>query len=586
MYRLRVYDADGGDCLALRNGRHTEFIFDTGRKSSVDFKRPRGFALALKQAFGRGDPPVVVLISHIDGDHIGGLLAWVEHLIWQFNGNWLEAGYAAQKQVSQVWCNVPIPDVALARAFDVPVFDHPLGSGAEQGRLSHGAGPVPEILDHHLESVERLVDLWISRTERTDGLPPASGVSSAIQALEENLEALWTTPWDADSPNRNHVLETLDVAFPEEREFIGELRRRGGARIGNSRIVAEFLQFHPGWDMSIHMNIAPEQQLDPEDLDEELDDKRNPFVRHRSWVFERMSNDSTGYPKGFRIGIHDTTNDPAVVRAVDEARTFPDAVEVILNHIAKDETLDSQQRDRLVILRALFGRLPIEGWKERLGLFTALRMLGIAVRGIGPHGYLGEGVLPPPGLSLAPIFLSPDSDALRRLAQRWSEYANRLQVAIPAEALLFRALAADDSFSWKPDRSPTNLSSLSVWFEKIGSTAVALTGDGLHGRLMDVLKRTVPKKRADRLLYQIPHHGSRYNTNINKDPHPAEVLSVPMKRVTCLATGGQLPIPAGKRRLSRPHRQVVGFFAEHGRFVRAREVMQRRQLPHFDIELG
>lgn len=575
MYRLRVYDAGGGDCLALRNGRRTEFIFDTGLKGSADFERHRGFAHALQQASGKGGAPVVI-ISHVDADHIGGLIAWVEHLIRKCHGDWREAGRAARSQVSQVWCNVPIPDLALARAFDVPGFLVPPVDNPNQGQQPDSAMPIPQILEHELDSVAQLVDLWPS-TKRDDR-PSPSEVSQAIDSLQT-----WLSTWETDSPAREHLFETLMSAFPEERDFIQALREGRGVRFGNGRVVVEFSLFHPSGTMEIYIDFETEPSLADDELDDEPGNRNRSFARHRSWIFEGTRRETKGHSRILVIRIHDmTTATSAVITALDDARTPGDAVEVILNYVAKEKGLSHRERDRLVIVRALFGRLPVAGWKDRLGLFTALRMLGIPVRGIGPKGYLGEGVSPPHGVAPKPVFLSPDRDALRRLAERWSEYESRLQVSVPAEASLLLAFAADDSFAWKPDRSPTNLSSLSVWFEKIGCTAVALTGDGLHGQLMDALQRTKPNKKAGRLVYQIPHHGSRHNTNVREADHPADVLNLPVERVTCLTTGGHL----GKHRLSRPHRQVVRFFARDRRVVRTREEMRRRGQPYLDINLG
>ena len=114
---LRIYDSGDGDCIAIRERRSTSFIFDTGlrskyRRCSTE-RNSKGFGLALFHAVGapqtkgsrsrRKISPPVVVISHIDNDHIGGLLEWTEDII-KHSDTQSDARKRARKEIREVWC--------------------------------------------------------------------------------------------------------------------------------------------------------------------------------------------------------------------------------------------------------------------------------------------------------------------------------------------------------------------------------------------------------------------------------------------------------------------------------------------------
>lgn len=77
MFRIEMLQASEGDCLILSYGnqrRPQHVVIDGGRKSTWKRLRPR-----LEQIAARGEELELLVISHIDRDHIEGVLALMEH---------------------------------------------------------------------------------------------------------------------------------------------------------------------------------------------------------------------------------------------------------------------------------------------------------------------------------------------------------------------------------------------------------------------------------------------------------------------------------------------------------------------------
>ena len=79
IFTLEVLQADHGDCLLLHYGKKTKpkIIVIDGGPSGIyrDFLRPRLLEIRDTVSPGRPLPISMVMVSHMDDDHVNGILA-------------------------------------------------------------------------------------------------------------------------------------------------------------------------------------------------------------------------------------------------------------------------------------------------------------------------------------------------------------------------------------------------------------------------------------------------------------------------------------------------------------------------------
>lgn len=129
--KLRIFQANKGDCILLTSSDGKNILADGGMTGSFeDFAAP-----ALHELRNAGEVLDVVYVSHVDEDHIGGILRLVDHVFdWKVYHLHHDAGDTEFKkpgsleppEVKQIWHNAfheivgdnegPIEDILAANA--------------------------------------------------------------------------------------------------------------------------------------------------------------------------------------------------------------------------------------------------------------------------------------------------------------------------------------------------------------------------------------------------------------------------------------------------------------------------------------
>ncbi len=86
--RIKLLQANHGDAIHIKipksYNNHYNIIIDGGPKSTYNFKNRRNrteqgaLKTLLKDIIGKNEVVDLLIITHIDDDHIGGILKWVE----------------------------------------------------------------------------------------------------------------------------------------------------------------------------------------------------------------------------------------------------------------------------------------------------------------------------------------------------------------------------------------------------------------------------------------------------------------------------------------------------------------------------
>ncbi len=619
MAKLRIYEAGKGDCIALRKGRETLMIFDTGQKSAYrrvkKTKDCRGFAKAIAEAVAapdnrrRGKKTPIVIVSHVDEDHIGGLQSWVND-IFSRTYNWEEARTLARKEIGEVWCNIPPQDVALSWRASLPISYAKQNSSEGQRKLLESTTPFPQNLKDE-EDWQKTI--WTELCRNQDWADAPDEVLELLAERQNLIQALFNSD-ESDKENtlmddgesgrfhkvgkwlkdmygdylniyENDRFANISIDVPLNRERDGLTKNIPGIIL---RIhIHDFehhvrLQMHCKVLLSMRTHLAFEStKVIPRELFQVL----FPFLTYTPRSKPHPRQFSLDFNLDFHVPQADSDSSTyallkknviQLIDCLEELDQGKNPLEVLAQIFEKlegqqDFSLAQEERTFLAFLRLLFGIAPLDGIKERLSLFKVLELLEIPVRGTFVDGYLGAESSSNPSLNgLDYSFLSPSCKELNDLASRWAEYEGRLGVQLPTnfKVALFESLASPQAFRWQADRSVSNLSSISIWLKNVSNgNNVILTGDTLHSKIMEQLgvyvkKLGMPSNR--RVHYQIPHHGGRRNTQIGVDPLPGDVLFGGGKISSVFATGG-MKKAHNERKKQGPIKEVLDFFDKGSR---------------------
>jgi Metallo-beta-lactamase superfamily len=168
--RIEVFQSDKGDCLLISGRDGTRMLADAGMSSSYS----EHVAPALGRIAGKGGELDLVYVSHIDRDHIGGVLQLMEdHVAWRVRDFQHESG------------NDDFPDPPRPR----PPKVNRLWHNAFHDVIADNAGPVEEMLATTAalleagEGDERL----IAETQRELAASVGDGIELSKRAREEQL---------------------------------------------------------------------------------------------------------------------------------------------------------------------------------------------------------------------------------------------------------------------------------------------------------------------------------------------------------------------------------------------------------------
>ena len=143
--RIRVFQGDKGDCLLVTSSDRRNILVDGGLVSTFgDDAYSPNVAPALGRLRGRGERLDLVCVSHIDQDHIGGVLRLLDdHFAWRVFDFQEEQGLdvtrprnARPPEIAEIWHNAFHLQVSKnRRAIDDAI------AAAAQASLAHGAPP-------------------------------------------------------------------------------------------------------------------------------------------------------------------------------------------------------------------------------------------------------------------------------------------------------------------------------------------------------------------------------------------------------------------------------------------------------------
>lgn len=181
MFRLKVVQAFHGDCLIVVYGSEDEprYMLVDGGPSGTYEKHLKGELTAIKAAGGQLD---LIVLSHVDDDHVNGLLDMMEELIEQ-RGSGLPETIAA----AGLWHN------SFADTLG-PAAEATLTEGMETSALPFGAMPAAEFTALSIRQGSSLTDdahdLLIpinnAFSETEDGLVTADNVDEPLTL--DNIE--------------------------------------------------------------------------------------------------------------------------------------------------------------------------------------------------------------------------------------------------------------------------------------------------------------------------------------------------------------------------------------------------------------
>ncbi len=625
---LRIYDSGTGDCLALRDGMKTLFIYDTGQKECTKrFRRDQeeqGFGRALDQALVIEEGPATVVISQPDPAHFGGLQAWAEELLERSQGERGAYRKLAAQEIKEVWCNIPPQDIALARMGGLPVLRTSDDKTPETIVIFDG---VPDVLSQHESGLQSVGGI------KRDALMPKNSLKmfqerqKTIQELfggtvERSFTEQLTTEqlWGVFTPGGIvDIHELLTDCFPKQREFVKDVIKgkcvvelpctpqQAGGGSGKSLDRYELMALHMSLGETCRVwlellgsesegaeaetvmtkefwsGLSIEQSLSEEKM-RKLRQLLHPFTWH------------SGEKKKSRVTIRTTLWPSFVVAQFMEAlagcATPHEAFGLFLARADEAPSLDQDTREKLAILKLIFGVAPLAGIEERMNLYKTLEVLGVNVRGMSVQTHLGPHQPTLPDLAgLDYAFLAPDADMMEQLMSDWYEFEPALKVRHSFEQALVSSLSAPSALSWRPDGDVSNRSSISLWVKDAGpNSTVVLTGDTAHSQVINGLCDEIAangRPEQERHYYQIPDHGSIQATNPDHggDVPPRDVLCPEGRMARAFSVGG-VEEPVTGQELAGPNDKVLAFHAPGARTVNAvRGILSGKGKGHYDIRL-
>ena len=577
--------------MALQNGGKTLLVFDTGTKTyyrrggrkglskkSVMHSGSKGFGLALDDAISRRSGPVPVVISHVDGDHIGGLLAWTKDILTRAKGMTLgEARRLAMSEIKEVWCNVPSQDLALSQMAGLLTLS---GKGQHD---DHARSPDPNSIScwDTLPSIMHSAPQQLTAAE-------TMGVLRAYQQLAQGVGGRPPKPDDGVFSGKKilkklarlRLTHWLAQAFPEQNPTLSAL---SGLHI---RLALSPEHTTEGANpSSVCMSIDHiDGNLSRVLLQCNLGSNNEPGCRcccrcvsgasippEVTTVLEKRG-DAPERP-GMMIDVTNEELCPGdlqelyerVVEQFAQAGTPLEAANAALSLAAEFSEATPEIGEKVTMARIVLGLMPLDGIEDRLTVFRMLEILGIPVKGSSIDNHVGLANNEPPNLAgLDYVVLSPGKTELDHLAAVWHKYEERLVVPKPTfAASFFAALAAPSSMRWCPDRSVSNMSSLSLWFPALTKRgSLLLTGDGRHEAILRELEKHVTSATTEKSghVFQIPHHGSAHNTRADfaSEQLPCVVLCPGRRIKEAFVSGGRPELIAEDGKPS-PRKQVTLF---------------------------
>lgn len=653
MNTLRIFEAGKGDCLALRRDGKTLFIFDTGTEKSYSRShggesKPKnfsanGFGLALEQALnkGAGEPPTVI-ISHVDSDHIGGLMAWVKDVLSR-SQNWAQANMIAKNEISQVWCNVPTEVLAWNQNSELQILleqsAYTLGHGSQKFDIAlepedeinvheHSPHQIIRLLQKRQRAIQELLEYnkALSRAEGRDEVSAGDSRQHDLSFSDAEGKVFWQ--WLRTAyPNQKDFFERFEENGRWWSYYFSTWRNRSWIDLdiegeGTLKLFLEeiFLDADSYDGLSSEINIGLDRydggscrssfRMNIEKRSHRVDSSR----KHELWklIFPFHQEQDNERCRGIRLRFDfrlsaEPSKDFSYDRAFNKIRkTFhaaelsdsvPEFVSEVLAVLDEFYEPNEELLEISAILRLLLGVTAIDNIDDKVALFSALKRLGVRLIGDRVEDYFFRGSNNEVELQrLAYDILTPNLDQLKKLQDGWENYSRSLDITPEFRGgAVMRCLTAPYASRWSPDRSPKNMSSIALWIRHLGSDAcMILTGDALHRQVMEGLADLISKRTWGRkVYYQLPHHGGARNTNTDSkygDELPGDLLCGGRKIRVGFATGGLQRVIRGKG--PGPRKEVVDYFASGTRgTIAVREAIlesnedSSESVLFFDIEI-
>jgi hypothetical protein len=541
---LRIYECDG-DCVALRESGRTSVIFDTGTGDSFRRGTTRsacaGFGLALYEAVGapsRHRARPIVVISHVDADHLGGLNAWVGHTLAQ-SATWADARARATREVRTVVCNVPPEHVFFRHLF-----------GLDDGRGAGDSG-APSTRP---EALFRDSERWAAFRSQMD-------VYVRREALARRALLGDAAPPVARTDLEDEDRRTVEVWCRAVAAALQDAFERAG------RITDEFPLPGPIEAEAEHAGVL---SIDAETRNATLTYEN---VRHELGAIDGEATSRLLGAGRFELRVPMRRVDVAQIL---NASSLPEAVFSVASMCTRQSRSSPPLAASAAHAIGMLGLTRASDLQNELSLFRALALLGLPPQWCFHPGHspLEDAVVLSPGWTeLRELF------ARERVFERW-------RIALPDFATAWLATLA--TFRFSMDGSPTNLSSIALAFPESEQRRLSciLTGDGLHSTVVKRLRGILARNPRDlaigrRCLFQIPHHGGRRNTDPATDVLPYVALALPGRIAASFASGGNRTVDAPRKR--GPRSEILRYHA-----TGARRVIAVRQLADQDevVELS
>jgi ribonuclease BN (tRNA processing enzyme) len=601
---LRFYRSAKGDCIAVRTNDQTRLIFDTGESGKTNFCKGKdrqksiGFGKAL---FDAGNSCPIVVISHVDRDHIGGLQAWVDELLKE-KMNWKTAREMARKEIKEVWCNIPTTALALSQL----------------ANISFLAENVDLVEEYQQADIDQwLRDLKSSSDPQNAEFDDPFIVFDNFSKLEEAAKFIFGEGADdgdrIDQELKNDQAKNMDevvrlygwlktvvsMAYPDINEQFSDrlFSIRDNASVEFSEVAVEnnigFL------DINLIFDKAPQESEADISFEfvfrSENPEKESTVTVKRSYkvnlpMFDNLYQIPTlsfkTIPLNLLLNRGSTSNKydliPDFLTEIENCGSIQDSVRYILGLIRKFAYQQGGELiDKVAVLDAYFGLSNATELKDHVSLFYALGKLGIPVIGTGAKhksdnekllfvdNNTGKNKINQLGIRL----LAPTQKNLDSFLANWEKYKKRLTTEIPKNVnfccKVMYSLLDLSSYTYDSDTSKKNLSSISLWLENSrAGWLVLFTGDGIYEEVMVEARNICAPLPADpplpspkNVYIQIPHHGGIHNTDLKaQDKAPWKVFSR-AKKIVAFVSGGedQISNVAGSQG---PRKLILDFFSQ------------------------
>ncbi len=249
--RLQVFRASSGDCLLMTSNAGTRILIDGG----MDDAYPKHIAPALGKLSKQGHKLDLLYVSHIDDDHIGGVLKLLDtELDWRAfdfqkdegNTRAKEPGTPRAPEIAHIWHNAfhlqvnknrgPIEDTLAASAALFEASPAPADI-VEAARIREFVTGVTSALrvSHHVSEKQFNIPLndhfdgkLAMAGERDDPIPIGSLKVTVIGPFPHHLSTLrtWWKDWVEDVENQGKIKTVKEqMADDAERLAHGEVQK-------------------------------------------------------------------------------------------------------------------------------------------------------------------------------------------------------------------------------------------------------------------------------------------------------------------------------------------------------------------------